>query len=77
MFLIDHETEVAVRRGFMTGGIDAAAAVLRSRFLALDTAAATTCALRILSWSPPSEPNTLRPRRKRGKPSPIAERATE
>ena len=64
MVLIDRDTEIEVRRGFMTGGLPGAARALRRRFLALDEAAATKCAERILSWKLPSEPASPKPRRR-------------
>lgn len=55
MFLIDRETEIAVRRGFMSGGLDGAAKALQGRFRGLDDTQATSCATRILSWKIPEE----------------------
>ncbi len=63
MFLIDRDTEIEVRRGYMSGGLSGAAKALRSRFMGLDDAAATKCAERILSWRLPDETSLPRPTR--------------
>lgn len=51
MFLVDAETQVAVRRAFMVGGNAAATAALRARYLGLTEQTAESCAQSILSWT--------------------------
>ena len=71
MFLIDRETEISVRRAFMSGGLDGAAKALQGRFRGLDDTQATSCATRILSWKITEENESPKLRRKAAKSSEV------